>query len=204
MINLGGGVAVACPKCSGEGVVKVHRTSACDGCSWSKYDCGRGFRLTFVCSSCGAAERKEETNYRLVAEGVCQNCERFFKKNIDADGHNYRFVNTACPHCGVRNHATIHKKDEGQACYSYHISRVDGQYFCNGYALYFSTSYRSNPIWAYNRVHLQYLLDYVTADIRQKPSPLTYKGMAYHLPKYIHLAKNREGIAKILKKMCDF
>ncbi|MCL2855821.1 MAG: hypothetical protein FWE21_09430 [Defluviitaleaceae bacterium] len=104
------------------------------------------------------------------------------------------------PHCGVRNQAALNKKNEGRICYGYGINRVGAEYTCNGYKLYFITSHKGKLIWAYNRMHLQYLFDYITADIRQKPD-YDNKGMAYHLPKYMHLAKNRDGIAKALRKM---
>ena len=39
-----------------------------------------------------------------------------------------------------------------------------------GLELWFLTSFQGKPVWALNREHLAYLIDYLSADLREKPS----------------------------------
>ena len=68
-----------------------------------------------------------------------------------------------------------------------------------GLELWFLTSFQGKPVWALNREHLAYLIDYLSADLREKPEG-TEKDPD-HLP---HLHENRtkaRGIVKLLKKL---
>lgn len=74
------------------------------------------------------------------------------------------------------------------------------------YPLYFQANYRGKTIWALNREHLQYLIDYLSADIRTVQSYFykTYKTMHCQsdmLPTFMKTAKNRDGIVKLLTKL---
>ena len=67
--------------------------------------------------------------------------------------------------------------------------------------LWFLTSFQGKPVWALNREHLAYLIDYLSADLREKPMGRAKKTQADHLPTFMKTAKNRERIVKLLKKM---
>ena len=72
--------------------------------------------------------------------------------------------------------------------------------------LYFQASFRGKLIWALNREHLQYLIDYLSADIRtvQHDFYETYKTMRSQsdmLPAFMKTAKNRKGIVRLLVKL---
>ena len=63
------------------------------------------------------------------------------------------------------------------------------------------TSFQGKPVWALNRKHLAYLIDYLSADLREKPPGGPKKTQADHLPTFLKTAKNRERIVKLLKKL---
>ena len=63
------------------------------------------------------------------------------------------------------------------------------------------TSFQGKPVWALNREHLAYLIDYLSADLREKPLGSPQKTQADHLPTFMKTAKNRERIVKLLKKL---
>jgi len=71
------------------------------------------------------------------------------------------------------------------------------------YALYYQSSFDSKPVWAINREHLQYMIDYIEADVREKPQAdyAVKKTQSDHLPTFMKLAKNRNGMIKLLHKM---
>jgi hypothetical protein len=71
-----------------------------------------------------------------------------------------------------------------------------------GYPLYYQGSFDGKSVWAVNREHLQYMIDYLEADLREKP-PGAKKMQADHMPTFMKLAKNRNSIVKLLRKIRD-
>ena len=63
------------------------------------------------------------------------------------------------------------------------------------------TFFQGKPVWALNREHLAYLIDYLSADLREKPLGRAKKTQADHLPTFMKTAKNRERIVKLLRQM---
>jgi hypothetical protein len=69
--------------------------------------------------------------------------------------------------------------------------------------LWFLTSFDNKPVWAFNREHLAYMIDYLSADLREKPiaNYAVMRTQADNLPAFMKSAKNRNGIVKVLKKL---
>lgn len=73
-----------------------------------------------------------------------------------------------------------------------------------GLELWFLDYFDNKPVWAVNREHLAYLIEYLSADLRERPAGYKYtstKTQADHLPSFMKTAKNRERIIKILRDM---
>ena len=70
-----------------------------------------------------------------------------------------------------------------------------------GLELWFLTSFQGKAVWALNREHLAYLINYLSADLREKPPGRAKMTQADHLPTFMKTAKNRERIVKLLKKL---
>ena len=70
-----------------------------------------------------------------------------------------------------------------------------------GLALWVLKSFQGKPVWALNREHLASLIDYLSADLREKPLGSPKKTQADHLPSFMKTAKNRERIVKLLKRL---
>ena len=71
-----------------------------------------------------------------------------------------------------------------------------------GLELQLLTEYRGKLVWALNREHLTYLINYISADLREKPLySNTIRTQADMLPAFLKTAKNRKGIIKCLEKM---
>lgn len=92
----------------------------------------------------------------------------------------------------------VHKTAES---FSYIGEIRDGREPYFGLELWFLTSFQGKPVWALNREHLAYLIGYLSADLREKPSGSQKKTQADHLPTFMKTAKNRERIVKLLKKL---
>ena len=71
-----------------------------------------------------------------------------------------------------------------------------------GLELQLLTEYKGKLVWALNREHLTYLINYISADLREKPLyNNTMRTQADMLPAFLKTAKNRKGIIKCLEKM---
>ena len=92
----------------------------------------------------------------------------------------------------------VHKTAEA---FSYIADIQNGREPYLGLELWFLTSFQGKPVWTFNREHVAYLIDYLSADLREKPLGSPKKTQADHLPSFMKTAKNRERIVKLLKRL---
>jgi len=181
---------VVCPKCDKMGVVKYVDE-----------------QYSFTCHSCFEKKIQPNTHVHKVEE-QCRHCERFFRVELSPEKHQFKVLNVNCPHCDTLNTGKVQKINKSWYNYTrYQNPKTNG---ILGYPLYFLDYLDDKPIWALNREHLQYLIDYIEADLREKAvvinphtgnSFIDIKGQSYQLPKFMKLAKNREKLLKILKRL---
>jgi ribosomal protein S27E len=177
----GSGIAVRCPKCGGLGLVTLEDDT-----------------FQFRCTVCAERQCESKFGQKFDVRGQCEACERYFRADIkDADARHFTKLRVTCPSCGALTIATVHLVRENW--WNYGDIR-DGNEMYFGYPLYFRSSFGGKLIWALNRDHLQYMIDYLEADLRDK-RPGAKKGQADHMPTFMKLAKNRTGIVKVLRKM---
>ena len=101
-------------------------------------------------------------------------------------------VRLSCPSCGYN----LAKLDEGRKFYWNAENPTDGYFGVN---LWLQTDCVGESIWAFNRRHLEYLEDFVSAKHRQRnPNNDTWmnSSLASRLPKWLKSAKNRAQILK--------
>ncbi|GLQ32006.1 hypothetical protein [Litoribrevibacter albus] len=69
-----------------------------------------------------------------------------------------------------------------------------------GFDLWLRTECNGNSLWAFNKEHLNFLNDYVSAHLRERSKDEKWgwsnSSLASRLPKWIKSAKNRESILK--------
>lgn len=176
------GIQVKCPKCHGAGIVTADEKSA-----------------YFKCTNCGYHAEKERTIYRYDVHNQCKNCGRYYRVDIeDPAKQHFSILHVKCPYCGTTMSEEVHKTAEALS-YTAEINKGKEPWF--GLELWFLTSFQGKPIWAINQEHLAYLIDYLTADLREKPMGRAKKTQSDHLPTFMKTAKNRERIVKLLEKM---
>jgi uncharacterized protein (DUF983 family) len=177
------GISVRCPKCGKHGLVTFSDEM-----------------FHFRCAACLNVQSKGQTNYRYSVHNACKECGRYYKVEItDNRKQHIKVLNVNCPYCSTTMSGEV-QKDETYFSWGEIKGGVEPFF---GYPLYFQGNFDGKLIWALNRGHLQYLIDYLEADLREKPK--TYGGtkrtQADQLPTFMKLAKNRDGIVKMLKKM---
>ncbi|WP_312788949.1 hypothetical protein [Sphingobacterium sp.] len=69
-----------------------------------------------------------------------------------------------------------------------------------GAELWFQHPFKNDTFWAYNPAHLEYLEDYISAQLREHKERSHFT-LLEKLPKFYHEAKNREPLLKIIKKI---
>ncbi len=174
---------VKCPKCHGFGIITAQRNTA-----------------LFRCTNCGYRKEKERTRYRYDVHNQCKSCGRYYRIDIqDTDKQHFPVLHVACPFCKTIMPGKVHKTPEAFYCFG-DIKNGYEPFF--GLELWFLSSFQNKPVWALNRHHLAYLIDYLSADLRERPAGYQVKKtQADHLPAFMKTAKNRERIVRVLKKM---
>lgn len=177
-------ICVKCPKCNGLGIVTA--------------DDDAGY---FKCTNCGDSKTKERRLYRYDVHNLCKECGRYYRVDItDKNKQHFNVLHVACPYCGHGMSGEVQKTAEDFLMYTGEIKNACEPYF--GLELWFLESFCSKTVWAINREHLAYLIDYLSADLREKPNEnMAVKTQADHLPTFMKTAKNRAGIVKLLKEM---
>lgn len=175
----GDGVRVHCPKCNKEAILSYTKREYC-----------------LVCYHCYFREIRIGTKPVAAAQGCCMQCERWFNIRLSANQSVYKKVKVQCPHCSTIQIAAVKP-----------IGMVNCD-ILDGLSFYFQTQFRGHTIWAINRAHLNYLITYIEADVREKclypnGSNQWYRssGQEKYLPKWMKTAKNRKGILNVLHKM---
>lgn len=179
------GIDVKCPRCGKRGVVTADHDGA-----------------RFSCGSCGKSLTKEAGYYRYDIHNQCESCGRYYRASItDEDGQRYPALHVACPRCGHSMQGKVHKTRTGSWPIDDRIHHGCEPWF--GLELWFLDYFDGKPMWALNREHLAYLIDYLEADLREKPVAAypVMRTQADQLPTFMKAAKNRERIVKLFKRM---
>lgn len=92
----------------------------------------------------------------------------------------------------------VQKKKKGYCGYYEQVK--EGYESIFGLELWFLSSFDNKSIWALNREHLDYLIEYLGAELREDPV-LGRRTQADELPTFMKLGKNRDKIVKVLKQM---
>jgi len=176
------GLYVKCPKCGGPGIITADKSA-----------------VYFKCTNCYDSKTKERVVYRYKVENLCDKCGRYYRVAIsDSSKQHFPMLHVACPYCGYVMSGEV-QKNPAYVTYIGEIKNGRDPFF--GFELWFLTDYRGKLIWALNREHLTYLIDYLSADLREKPLGYEMRTQSDQLPAFMKTAKNRNGIVKCLKNM---
>ncbi len=181
-------MTVVCPKCGKAGTVRFDKERKI-----AVFRCGACFaeKEAFSCGNCG---------FEVTAQ--CTSTGKYFRTTVSGSKIHGQKIKVRCPYCNelVTGEVTDNRKEH--IIFS-DVRNGEDPYF--HYPLYFQTGYKGKLIWAINREHLQYLIDYLSAEIRipQSENCNTMLSQSDKLPAFMKSAKNREGIVKLLTKLRD-
>lgn len=146
--------------------------------------------MIVVCPICGKAGHVQYDPNKKIAYFKCDGCYTHKKIIPGADHSKKQYVNAS---------ETI-----SQVIVLENIRHGEDPYF--HYPLYYQTNFRGNIVWAMNKQHLQYLIDYISAKIRSVDADFhktnkTMRSQSDRLPTFMKTAKNRESLRKALIKL---
>ncbi|ASA22509.1 hypothetical protein [Paenibacillus donghaensis] len=124
--------------------------------------------------------QSELPTYRYSSQGVCKDCQRWFNvKLTDPKVVTHSHIHMACPHCSVSNQVKVDRTPE--CVFTWEEIR-NGRDPVFGLELYYLETVSGKPVWALNREHLDYLISYIAADLREGPL-YAEKTASYSVPK---------------------
>lgn len=134
-------------------------------------------------------ERFHDQNLRLshFQKDVCIVCPLCTRKAIAKVDYTTKNARLFCLHCG----------------YNKETATGDLQMAAHGYfgaELWFYAPFKDDVFWAFNFEHLIYLESYISASLREHKDRLHFT-LLEKLPKFYHLAKNREALLKLIEKL---
>ena len=170
----------------------------CRQCDGHAYILSNNGQLEWRCTQC-YARQVEQPLYQHYAKKVCTSCERWFNVRIkDEKRTMHKSAHVPCPHCGLIQLCELHRKPEQQGCYHDIQNGRDPIFHLE---LYFLDYVRGKVVWAMNRAHLNYLISYVSADLRVRRCAVPLRTASHTIPAYMKQAKNRADVVRTLKKL---
>jgi hypothetical protein len=120
---------------------------------------------------------------------ACPNCSKKAIAKVDYASKTARLL---CLHCGL-NKETTTTIDKNVT-----LETAANHYFQA--ELWLKTAFKNDLFWAYNEKHLDYLERYISATIREHKDRNGFT-LLEKIPKFYHVAKNRDALLKIIEKL---
>ncbi len=186
-------ILVVCPKCGSEGTVSFNRFSGI-----AKFDC----------SSCyDHMEVQPGLDERFKVVGQCTSTGRFFNEYLPGEKIHGQKLRMKCPYCDEEVVCDVEDRSRGN--YIWYADVQDGFDPFFHLPLLLQVEFRGNIVWAVDREHLQYLIDYLSADLRISHPQGAANAARYGrlqtqsstIPRFMKTAKNRDALVRKLRKL---
>ena len=151
---------------------------------------------TLKCPNCFYSQKGKKETYAVELKCNCSHCASELRVNIPVVNKKKETLAVKCEKCGnTENYRTRNIPQEwkfesdGQPCDSYF-----------GLPLWLIDNFRENIFWALNYDHLEYLKNYITADIRERNNRIGWT-MVEKLPEWMKSGKNRIKLTKVISDL---
>lgn len=187
IMQSGACIEVKCPQCGGHGAVTLNTAKK---------------QVRFSCLHCGCQLRQELKVKTGCVHNICQHCRRHYRIGLKTVPP-YKVINVTCLHCGHTMPGTVNISS-APAQLGHKIVRGREPFF--GLELWFVTALQGQLVWALNREHLNWMIEFIGASLRVRPCgcnnlPAPLKTQSDHMPAFIKSARNRQRLVQLLTRL---
>lgn len=177
-------VLVVCPKCTKRATITKEEPLS----YFSK--------RILKCSNCFYQQEGRKTSFSVELNCHCANCAAEIKVSFQNMKEKKDKIAVRCTACGETE--SYEPRNTEQEWIYKNAGHPSDSYF--GLPLWLTHNFRGNNFWAYNYKHLNYLKEYIAADLREKNGRLGFT-MVEKLPDWIKSAKNRDKLTKLISEL---
>ncbi|WP_299556942.1 hypothetical protein [Seonamhaeicola sp.] len=177
-------ILVECPKCRQRAMVTKDEPKSFFS------------QRTLKCPSCFHSEKGRKESFSVELKCHCSHCAAEINVNIPNVNERKETIAIKCSNCGeIENYRP--RNIEQQWKYQ-RTGKPSDNYF--GLPLWLTDNFGGNSFWAFNYDHLEYLKEYILADLREK-NGRTHWTMVEKLPDWMKSGKNREKLIKLITEL---
>ena len=177
-------VFVVCPMCTKRAIITKENPNSYSSKSILK------------CPNCFYQQDGRRESFAVELNCNCANCAAEIKVSLQNVKEKKDKIAVRCTNCG-ETESYEPRNIEQQWLYKNDGAPSDN-YF--GLPLWLTRNFRGNNLWAYNYKHLDYLKQYIAADLREKNGRLGWT-MVEKLPDWMKSAKNRDKLSKLISEL---
>lgn len=177
-------ILVECPKCNQKAIITKDKPDS--------YFSSRKLR----CMNCFHLESSPKQSFIVELNCNCSNCGAGININIPNVNEKKESIAIKCDNCGItHNYAPRNIAQQ----WKYIVSgKPTDNYF--GLPLWLNGNFRGENFWALNYSHLEYLKEYISAELRER-NDRTHMTLVEKLPEWIKSGKNREKLIKLINEL---
>jgi predicted RNA-binding Zn-ribbon protein involved in translation (DUF1610 family) len=177
-------VFVECPKCKKRAIITKDEPSS--------YFSER----TFKCPNCFYSLKGRHQSFSVMLNCNCSHCSAELKVDMKNVNEKKDSIAVRCPNCGETEN--YEPRNVSQEWYFKDTGQLSERYF--GLPVWLTANFRGNDFFAFNYKHLEYLKQYISADLRERNNR-THWTMVEKLPSWITSGKNRDKILKLISDL---
>lgn len=177
-------IFIECPKCSKRAIIKKVTPNS----YWSE--------RIINCTNCHFSQKGRKESFKVELNCNCSNCSAEINITIPKVNIKKENISVKCKSCEITQN--YEPKNIPQEWIYLNNDTKNENYF--GLPLWLNTNFKDFNFWAFNYEHLEYLKNYISADLRERNNS-TYSTMVEKLPNWMKSSKNRGKLMKIIESL---
>jgi hypothetical protein len=151
---------------------------------------------TLKCTNCFYIQKGRKKTFEIELKCSCSHCASELRVNIPKVNVKKETIAVKCDNCGSTEEYA--PRNIVQEWKFNSTGKPSDSYF--GLPFWLSENFKGNILWAFNYYHLEYLKNYISAELRERNGRLGWT-MVEKLPDWIKSAKNRTSLIKLISEM---
>lgn len=153
-------------------------------------------KRTLKCPNCFHSENGRKESFSVELKCHCSNCSSEIDVKIPNVNEKKSTIAIKCSNCGETK---VYEPRNIEQHWKYQDTGKPSEFYF-GLPLWLSDNFKGNDFWAFNYDHLEYLKEYISADLREK-NGRTHWTLVEKLPEWMRSAKNRGKLIKLITEL---